>query len=502
LVKIAGSAFVETGITSLTARGFSTTGSLFMHLGKDVRCLGRPRSVVIPSTVREIGESAFHFVSSLEDLRFKQGVERIKSSAFHWCCGLRAVAFPASLVVIDEYAFAYCGQLGRVEFAADSKLRYIGKDAFSECPLERVSLPASVIDVDAFAFSAEVWKIVKSHLLLDRDFLCSRDSRTMLRCGSGDMKIEVPAHIEVIGKMAFQGCHLATSILATESRLREIREDRCFAQCDDLVTVTFEENSNLKKIRERAFADCAIRSFRIPASVNEIDGSAFVGCPLEDIDIDPGNRSFIVRGNTLLTSDGTGIVRSFGLEREIFVPSEVEVLHNSCFESLYRLTEVEFASGSKLRKICRSALSDCDSLRSIVVPDSVTEIEEFAFKDCIGLEECSMHKYAILVRIGEEAFTGCSCLRSFYAPKTIAEIGEDCFKRCSSLTQLKFGSGQTLKRIVRDKTLDEVLEYLGVTEISGLLRIEVEEDVFNLEFPGWIPVADEGIHLTLARASR
>jgi hypothetical protein len=52
---------------------------------------------------------------------------------------------------------------------------------------------------------------------------------------------------------------------------------------------------------------------------------------------------------------------------------------------------------------------------------------------------------------------------------------------------------------VAGKTLDEALEHLGVTEISSLFRIEVEEDGSILAFSGWIPVADESSHLTFAR---
>jgi hypothetical protein len=129
----------------------------------------------------------------------------------------------------------------------------------------------------------------------------------------------------------------------------------------------------------------------------------------------------------------------------------------------------------------------------------VTEIEGSAFKDCIGLEECSIHKDAVLTAIGQEAFSGCSCLRSFYVPKNVGEIGENCFWNCPSLLRLNFGCGQTLKSLVRDLTLDESLEHLGVTEISGLFRIEMEEDVPDLSFPGWVYVTGESSQLTLTR---
>jgi hypothetical protein len=105
----------------------------------------------------------------------------------------------------------------------------------------------------------------------------------------------------------------------------------------------------------------------------------------------------------------------------------------------------------------------------------------------------------MLVRIGKEAFGGCSSLRSFYVPKSVEGIGEGCFKKCPSLFRLVFGSGETLRRIVGDTTLDEVLEDLGVTESLCLIRIEVEEDGADLEFPGWVPATDESSHLTLVR---
>jgi hypothetical protein len=262
-------------------------------------------------------------------------------------------------MVIDECAFLYCTFLGEVRFAAESKLQYMGKEAFSQCRLKTVFLPGSVTEIDPRAFSAEVWPILKfegsSPLLVKGGFVSSPDSMTILKCLSGAKTIEVPAHIEVIGRKAFDACYLHTVIFASGSRLREIGEeaffhsdlsvitvpssveilgDRCFEKCSGLATVTFEAPSQVKRIGERAFACSGLQSFTIPASTNEIDGSAFVGCPLEAIHIDPGNRGFIVRGNTLLTSDGTEIVRSFGFGPEIFVPSEVEVLQNLCFESL------------------------------------------------------------------------------------------------------------------------------------------------------------------------
>jgi hypothetical protein len=129
----------------------------------------------------------------------------------------------------------------------------------------------------------------------------------------------------------------------------------------------------------------------------------------------------------------------------------------------------------------------------------VTEIEGLAFKGCTGLEHCLINENSNLVEIGEEAFAGCYCLRSFYVPKNVARIGANCFKECLSLFRLKFGSGDTLRRIVRDLTLDEALYDLGIIEISSLFGIEIDDDCSDLSFPLWISIADESSQLTLVR---
>jgi hypothetical protein len=45
-------------------------------------------------------------------------------------------------------------------------------------------------------------------------------------------------------------------------------------------------------------------------------------------------------------------------------------------------------------------------------------------------------------------------------------------------------------------------QHLRLSEVSRLFRIEVDDDAADSEFPGWIPVADEGSHLMLVRGIR
>jgi hypothetical protein len=275
--------------------------------------------------------------------------------------------------------------------------------------------------------------------------------------------------------------------------------DRCFDGCKEMATIRFQEPSRLKTIGKRAFAGCRLSTITIPASVETIDGSAFVGCPLLGIGVAMESQRFKIEGTLLTTADGTKIVRYFGRGREVFVRKTVEVLGNSCFESSNYFERVVFENGSKLRQIGCSAFSGCEFLTSIAIPVSVVAIGESAFKECDGLEECLIDENAVLVKIEDGAFAGCCSLRSFYFPSTVAGIGKKCFERCGCLHQLTFGSGATLKTLVCDVTLHVALENIGFADITGLFKIEVNEEEVNLDFRGWLSFSDGGSSLVFVQ---
>jgi hypothetical protein len=110
---------------------------------------------------------------------------------------------------------------------------------------------------------------------------------------------------------------------------------------------------------------------------------------------------------------------------------------------------------------------------------------------------CLLAENAHLVRIEREALSKCCSLRSFYIPRSIEVIGENCFSKCVSLRRLTFASGESLKRMADDLTLDEALDTFGFDEIMGLLSIEIEGGGACSDFPGWSSVADDDSHVTL-----
>jgi hypothetical protein len=111
-------------------------------------------------------------------------------------------------------------------------------------------------------------------------------------------------------------------------------------------------------------------------------------------------------------------------------------------------------------------------------------IEEAALKLCYGIESCMLAENAHLSGIYTVAFSQCCSLRSFYIPLSVEVVDENCFQQCRSLRRLRFVSGELLKRFVSDSTLDEALESLGFDQISRLFRVEIDDGVLSVDFPG------------------
>jgi hypothetical protein len=66
---------------------------------------------------------------------------------------------------------------------------------------------------------------------------------------------------------------------------------------------------------------------------------------------------------------------------------------------------------------------------------------------------------------------------------------------------LIFGSGESLKHLVGDLTLDEALEHIGFADMSSLFEIVVNHERVDFVFPGWFSIGDSRSTMTLIQAN-
>lgn len=109
-------------------------------------------SIIIPSTVTEIGEYTFCNCHLLKSITIPDGVTSIGGSAFDNCTSLTSISIPDSVTSIGNRAFYDCTSLTSVTIP--DGVTSIGECAFYNCTsLTSITIPNSVIEIKSSAFA-------------------------------------------------------------------------------------------------------------------------------------------------------------------------------------------------------------------------------------------------------------------------------------------------------------------------------------------------------------
>ena len=147
-------------------------------------------SILIPSTVTEIGISAFKNCCSLKSLTIPDSVTKIGYEAFRGCTSLKSLTIPDSVTEIGNAAFCGCTSLKSL-IIPDSVTK-IGSTAFAfACGLESLRLSSNVKRLSGSLFG---WGG------FSRDF---RPEMGADQRNPNSIRIEIPSIVEEIGSNAF-----------------------------------------------------------------------------------------------------------------------------------------------------------------------------------------------------------------------------------------------------------------------------------------------------------
>lgn len=236
--------------------------------------------VVLPETVKVIGNDAFNGCTSLSSISLNN-IEHIGASAFYYCIGLRGTIVGPKVKEIGDNAFRACSNIEAISFPV---IENIGMSAFNAATMYYDM-------VESKLESAEI------------------------------------SNVKSIGREAFRDCEALRSI---DLRNCESMEDGCFEDCSELSNVvlsdkieeipskcfsnsglqTIELPSSLKTIGASAFRDSKLSNITIPEGVIKIEDYAFSGCPAVSIDL-PSTIAEIGY-NAFDSALNTNISRGFG----------------------------------------------------------------------------------------------------------------------------------------------------------------------------------------------
>lgn len=170
----------------------------------------------IPSTVKEIGPTAFALCSTMTEITLPEGLQKIDQQAFYGCTGLKSVTIPASVTMIEKEAFTQCYSIQAIMVAAGNTVydSRNGCNAIIETATNtlivgcrRTDVPATVTSIGEAAFASQ------SNLtqITLPEGLVSIGKNAFWDCKELRL-VSIPSTVTAIGQFAFEDCENLTDV--------------------------------------------------------------------------------------------------------------------------------------------------------------------------------------------------------------------------------------------------------------------------------------------------
>ncbi len=180
-----------------------------------------------------------------------------------------------------------------------------------------------------------------------------------------------------------------------------------FRERNNLTSVKFENDSQMRYISEGAFSGCTrLTSFVVPKNVEHIADNAFAGCTalaevynLSSLQISKGSQD-----NAYVAYYAKDVYTTLSAASKLVTEGNC-IYYVSEGAKILLAADVTAASATianDCTSIGQSAFRDCKNLTSVVIPEGVVRIEVSGFEHCDNLESVVIPKSVEF--IGEEAF--------------------------------------------------------------------------------------------------
>ena len=227
-------------------------------------------------------------------------------------------------------------------------------------------------------------------------------------------------------------------------------------------------------IGRQAFYEASITSITIPASVTTIETYAFNSCSnLTNVTFATGSKLQIIKACAFRSCSA---LVNINLE----ACAELETIENTVFYHNKSLITIKLPSS--LKTIGMSAFINCSMLQTVEIlgdssnPSQLTTIEDSVFDDCINLNSINLEKAVNLTTIGNHAFEG--RLTSVTIPASVTSIGTYAFYDCSKLKTVTFATGSKLQ-IIKEYAFYHI-ETLTSVNLEACSELEtIESLAFN-----------------------
>jgi len=257
-----------TGLTSIENNAFSGCTNL--------------TSIVIPNSVKSIGEEIVYGCTNLASLDIPNSVTTIGAYAF-WNSGLTELSIPNSVTSIGRFALAGCASLNSCTIS--NSVTSIPQSMFQGCSsLSTIIIPNSVtrIEEQAFKGCSTLSSITIGTAVTNINGYYTFDGCNSLSVNILDLTAWFSISFETSASNPLAKAHHLylngneITNLVIPNSVTNIN-DFAFYDCDGLMSVTIP--NSVTSIGEKSFNSCSgLTSVSIPNSVTTIGNYAFSGC--------------------------------------------------------------------------------------------------------------------------------------------------------------------------------------------------------------------------------
>lgn len=370
----------------------------------------------------------------------------IGDNAFQYRVNITSVHLPNGIVSIGNRAFYSCRNLSSVNLP--DGLANIGNNAFNRCgALDSITIPSGVMSIGDYAFAGTEYSFLVSNPLFTT--------------------IVIPNTVNHIGKGAFAYCTNLVSVIFEEgSQLTSFvstedwEKTGTFTGCSALTYIQFPQNLN--NIRRYTFDKCkSLANIDIPQSVSYIEEYAFSSCDaLIDVDLShiDSIAEYAFADCKLLTN--VYLPNSAKIDSNAFANVGAKYIDGLTYSADLQLNVGDYTFNNiggfttfyiqttPYSSVCEEfAVIDCDKSKGgeIVILDSIEHAGVKYPVTLIGINDnpianCSYITSIVIgnniTNIKERAFNGCSSLKTVVIGEKVDSIGTEAFYFCNNLNSV------------------------------------------------------------------
>lgn len=353
------------------------------------------QSIIVPSSVKKIGEWAFDNLISLKSVDLKEGIVEIGDYAFIHNQALQSVSIPTSLKTLGISVFDTCNSIETLDLSK-TQVKTLQSNSISNMSgLKNLMLPKSLETMESSA-------IEKVEIL----------------------ELDIPSTVINIGVHAILHCanlstvYLSENYIPTKENIEEFGGEvyaTIFGFCPKLDNISSKGTPKNYKLSNNALVkdDVLIalgRNSQVPSGIKEL-------------------APFALENNRC---------------EEIVLPESIVKINPVSF-AYFQGKKID-ASNAKISSIPQflfgaeynGTTAKIPQIETLIIPNTITKIEEGAFIDCVILTKIitkdgqSFEKLNSITEIGNDAFWGCYNLNNQAGISiniNIVNIGERAFAK-------------------------------------------------------------------------